>query len=147
MYLHLKYLIDCKEAGYTHEEKHTMWRNLYDMFHMIFPDKDFGFWDDRLARISFFMAIENGISKQYDKAHEELEQILSHIKSYKCFSEISHSSLLVNQLRIDQTNNEKSSEETLSHAYLRYLNNNDTIFAPIKDDSRFVSIKKHLAEF
>ena len=146
MYLYMKYLIDCREAGYTHEEKHTMLRTLYDMFHMIFPNKDFGFWNDRLARISFFMAIESGELKQFDKALEELEQMLSHMESYKSFSEISHSSLLVNKVKINQTNIAKSSGETLGHAYLRYFNNNETVFASVKDDSRYVKIKERLAD-
>ena len=55
MYLYMKYLLDCTDAGYTHEEKHAMWETLYNMFHMIFPNKDFGYWHDRLARINFFM--------------------------------------------------------------------------------------------
>ncbi len=63
MYLYMSALLACKDADYTHEEKHSMWNTLYEIFHMAFPDKDFGFWHDRLARISFFMAIESASSK------------------------------------------------------------------------------------
>ena len=144
MYLYMKYLIDCKDSGYTHEEKHTIWNSLYNMFHMIFTDKDFGFYNDRLARISFFMALESGKAGLFERAIEELEKLLMHLENYKGFKEIAHSSLLVNKIKIDQSNIAKSSEETLGHAYLRYLNNNDNVFSPIKNDPRDTSIKEHL---
>ena len=145
MYLYMKYLIDCKDSGYTHEEKHAMWNSLYDMFHMIFTDKDFGFYNDRLVRISFFMALESGKAGQFERAMEELEKLLIYLKNYKGFTGISHSSLLVNKIKIGQSNIAKSSEETLGHAYLRYLNNNDNVFASIKNDPRYTSIKERLA--
>ena len=145
MYLYMKYLIDCKDSGYTHEEKHAMWNSLYDMFHMIFTDKDFGFYNDRLARISFFMALESGKAGQFERAIKELEKLLIYLENYKGFTGISHSSLLVNKIKIGQSNIAKSSEETLGHAYLRYLNNNDNVFASIKNDPRYTSIKERLA--
>ena len=145
MYLYMKYLIDCKDSGYTHEEKHAMWNSLYDMFHMIFTDKDFGFYNDRLVRISFFMALESGKARQFERAMEELEKLLIYLENYKGFTGISHSSLLVNKIKIGQPNIAKSSEETLGHAYLRYLNNNDNVFASIKNDPHYTSIKERLA--
>ena len=145
MYLYMNYLIDCKDSGYTHEEKHAMWNSLYDMFHMIFTDKDFGFYNDRLVRISFFMALESGKAGQFERAMEELEKLLIYLENYKGFTGISHSSLLVNKIKIGQSNIAKSSEETLGHAYLRYLNNNDNLFASIKNDPRYTSIKERLA--
>ena len=145
MYLYMKYLLDCKDSGYTHEEKHAMWNSLYDMFHMIFTDKDFGFYNDRLVRISFFMALESGKAGQFERAMEELEKLLIYLENYKGFTGISHSSLLVNKIKIGQSNIAKSSEEMLGHAYLRYLNNNDNVFASIKNDHRYTSIKERLA--
>ena len=145
MYLYMEYLIDCKDSGYTHEEKHAMWNSLYDMFHMIFTDKDFGFYNDRLVRISFFMALESGKSGTFEKAICELERMLVHLEKNQDFTEISHSSLLVNKIKINQTNIVKSSTETLGHTYLRYLNNNDAVFASIKDTPRYLNIKERLA--
>ena len=145
MYLYMKYLIDCKEAGYTPEEKHSMWNILYDMIHMIFSENDFGFWHDRLGRISFFMALESGKQKLFDRAMQELEQVIMHFESYQNFNAISHTSLLVNKVKVDLSNIAKSSEETLGHVYLRYLNNNDNVFASIKNDPRYTSIKERRA--
>ena len=145
MYLYMKYLLDYTDAGYTHEEKHKLWETLYNMFHMIFPNQDFGFWHDRLARISFFMALESGKVGAFERAIHELEQMLIHIEKNQGFTGISHSSLLVNKIKINQTNIAKSSEETLGHAYLRYLNNNDVIFASIKETPRYIKIKERLS--
>ena len=66
-------------------------------------------------------------------------------KFEKGFTEIAHSTLLVNKIKISQTNVAESSEETLGHAYLRYLNNNDNLFTSIKNDCRYTSIKERLA--
>ena len=108
------------------------------MFHMIFPNQDFGFWHARLARISFFMALESGKTESFERAMRELEQMLIHIEKSQGFTGISHSSLLVNKIKINQTNIAKSSEETLG-------NNNDVIFASVRDTPRYMKIKEQLS--
>ena len=145
MYLYMKYLIDCKDAGYTHEEKHTMLKSLYDMFHIIFSNEDFGFYNDRLTRISFFMALESGKAGEFDRAIGELEKMVLYCEKFKNFTEINHSSLFVNKIKFSRKDISKHSEETLGHAYLRYLNNNDNVFVSIKNDPRYTSIKERLA--
>ncbi|MBR2346196.1 MAG: helix-turn-helix transcriptional regulator [Clostridia bacterium] len=145
MHLYMTYLLNHAASDYTHEEKHTMWRSLYDTFHLIFADKDFGFYHDRLARISFFMALESGKAEKFETAIEDLERMLVHLENYNKFTKIAHSSLLVNKIKIDHSNIFKSSTETLGHAYLRYLNNDDNVFIAIKDDSRYTALKDRLA--
>ena len=145
MHLYMTYLLNHAASDYTHEEKHTMWRSLYDIFHVIFADKDFGFYHDRLARISFFMALESGKAEKIETAIEDLERMLAHLENYNEFTKIAHSSLLVNKIKIDHSNIFKSSTETLGHTYLRYLNNNDNVFIAIKDDSRYTALKDRLA--
>ena len=146
MYLYMKYLIDCKDASYTHEEKHTMLESLYDIFHIIFSNQDFGFYNDRLTRISFFMALESGKAGEFDRAIGELEKMVLYCEKFKNFTEINHSSLFVNKIKFSRKDISKHSEETLGHAYLRYLNNNDNVFASIKDMPRYLNIKERLAE-
>ncbi len=145
MYLYMTYLLDHARSGYTNEEKHTMWKSLYDMFHMIFANGDFGFYNDRLARISFFMALESGKAEEFEIAMDELEKTALYCEKFKDFTEITHSSLLVDKIKINVKDTSKSSEETLGHAYLRYLNNNDNIFISINDDCRYTNIKERLA--
>ncbi len=144
MYLYMSYLLNHAKSGYTNEEKHTMWNSLYDMFHMIFTNGDFGFYYDRLARISFFMALESGKAGSFERAMNELEKMALYCEKFKGFTETAHSSLLVDKIKINIKDMSKSSEETLGHAYLRYLNNNDDLFASLKGDSRYASIKRRL---
>ena len=145
MYLYMKYLIDCKDAGYTHEDKHTMLKSLYDMFHIIFSNEDFGFYNDRLTRISFFMALESGKAGEFERAIDELEKMVLYCEKFKSFTKIDHSSLLVNKIKFSRKDVSKHNEETLGHTYLRYLNNNDNVFASIKDDWRYTNVKERLA--
>ena len=145
-YLYMKNLLDSAEAGYTHEEKHTMWRSLYDMFHIVFADGDFGFFNDRLARISFSMALESAKAEEFERAMNELENVVLYCEKCKTFTEIEHSSLLVNRIKIGQRNVSRSSEKTLANSYLKYLNNDDGVFASIKGDSRYTEIKQRLAK-
>jgi len=148
MYLYMKSLLDCKEAGYTHEEKHSMWNTLYGMFHLIFSSGDFGIYEERMAKICFFMAMESAQSEQYEKALAELDQMLMHIENYHERKEPSHTSLLVNRITVSKDSIPKHSEETLAHSSLRYLNvaENKGLFDAIKDDCRYLSVKVRLAE-
>ena len=147
MYLYLKYLIDCKDAGYTHEEKHMMFENLYKMFNMIFQNQDLGLWDERLAKICFFMAIESAKCGQPEKSIEELEKMLAHLERYNQFEEISHTSLLVNKIKVCRNCITKHTDETVAHSSTRYINNKEKegVFNLIKDDRRFINIKERLA--
>ncbi len=145
MYLYMKYLCDCKEAGYTHEEKHSLWETLYDNFNMIFKNKDFGFYHERLARISFSMAMESGRVENFNRALEEMETMITHLENFQEFSEISHTSLLVNKVKINIKDTTRSKEETLGHSFLRYLERYDTVFASMKNEPRFENIKQRLA--
>ena len=145
MYLRMRYLLSTKDAGYTCEEKHTAWKTLYDMFHMLFPDGDFGFWEDRLVRISFFMAMESMRAKNPDRALSELEQMVAHVEAYGQFTAVSHTSLLVRGLRIDQNNISKHTSEPLGEMYLRYLTNHEAEFAPLLSHERYLRVKEALA--
>ena len=139
-----KYLVECKEAGYTYDEKHSILNIVYDIFHIVFPNKDFGYWNERLAKVCFLMALESGKSGQFERAIKELEKMLRHLENYNSFTEITHSSLLVNKIKRNQNDIGKSNDETPGHTCLRYLNNNENVFASIKDDKRYVSIKERL---
>ena len=145
MYIYMQYLLNSKTSGYTDEEKHVMRKTLYDIFYMIFSDGDFGYWEDRLARISFFMAMDSMKSNKSDQALKELEQMFMHIEKSDSFTEVAHTSLLVNKLKIKKNNIPKHTEETLAQTYLRYLTNNEAVFDLLINDDRYVSIKNKLA--
>lgn len=146
MYVYLLYLIDCPEAGYTFEEKHSMLKMLYDMIGMIFSDKDFGFFDDRLARISFFMAAQSAKAGKLERALDELEMLIAHLEKLQSFSQIEHTSLLVNKIKFSSDNITKHTEEPLGHFYWRHLNRVlADAYAPVKDSARYIAIKERLA--
>ena len=145
MHLYMKYLLDCPEAKYTTEEKHSMWKTLYDMIGMIFIDKDFGFFDDRLARISFFMAAQSAKAGNFERALDELEMLIAHLEKLKNFSQIEHTSLLVNKIKFGTDNITKHTEEPLGHFYWRHLNRVlADVYAPVKDSARYTAIKEQL---
>lgn len=146
MYVYLLYLIDCPEAGYTFEEKHSMLKMLYDMIGMIFSNGDFGFYEDRLARISFFMAAQSAKSGRFEKALDELEMLIAHLEKLKDFSQIEHTSLLVNKIKFSSDNITKHTEEPLGHFYWRHLNRVlADAYAPVKDSARYAAIMERLA--
>ena len=146
MHLYMKYLLDCPEAKYNPEEKHSMWKMLYDMIGIIFCDKDFGFYDDRLATISFYMAAQSAKVGEIERTLDELEQMTAHLEALQSFSKTEHTSLLVNKVKVAQSNIFKSQAETLGHAYWRHLNSSDCVFAPIKDSPRYAAIVEKLAK-
>ena len=145
MYLYMSYLLKCPESGYTPEETHAAWQMLYDMFYAIFPNRDFGFWENRLAMICFFMSMESVKSGHADRALAELEQMLSHIEALNSFHSISHSSLLVNRIKNEPENIFKSSEETLSQSLMKYLDAKKSVFLPLEDHPQFLHIKERLS--
>ena len=146
MYLYMKYLLDCPEAGYTLEEKHTMWKKLYDMIGMIFSDKDFGFYEDRLARVSFFMAAQSAKAGEFERALNELELMIPHLEKLNNFSQIEHTSLLVNKIKFGVENITKHTDEPLGHFYWRHLNGVLAgVYAPLNDSPRYAAIKERLA--
>ena len=145
-YLYLKYLVDCDHAGYSAEEKHAMWETLYRMSHMIFSDGDFGCWQERLAKICFFMAVESAACEQFDTALDELEQMMKHIEQEgdRLFADASHTSLLVNTIKVAANSMPKHSEESVAQAIWRYLAKRERLFAPTADDCRMIDIRSRL---
>ncbi len=142
-YLYMKSLLDCESARYSPQEKHAMWRTLYDMYGTIFSDGDFGFWHERLAKIKFFMAMESAKDGCFDKVLDELEEMVIHIEKHSEITEISHTSLLVNKVKTNGI--PKHSEETPARASLRYLIKQEGLLKPILQDRRYLHIKQHLA--
>ena len=145
MHLYMKYLLDCPEAKYTPEQKHTMWKMLYDIVCIIFSDKDFGFYNDRLATFSFFMAAQSAKIGEFERALDELELMTVHLEALQSFSQIQHTSLLVNTIKVAQSDIFKSQAETLGQTYLRHITKPDSLFIPTKDSPRYIAIKERLA--
>ena len=145
MHLYMQYHLNCDASGYTPAERHEARKMLYDMFHMVFCDGDFGFWHDRLARLSFSMACDSMRVDEHDRAIDELEQMICHLEGLENFDTVTHTSLLVRGLKTDRTNMSRSHEETLAQSFLRYLNNQTDLFSPVSENERFLSVKEKMA--
>ncbi len=144
MYIELNYLLNREDAPYTAKEKHAMRASLYNIFNIIFHDGDFGYLEEALGRICFFMACDSMEIGENERALDELSEMLSHFEKAHNFDKISHTSLFVNTLTISKEECKKHSEESPAHQYLRYINNKSKLFEPIANDKRFIFIKDSL---
>ncbi|MBQ5601863.1 MAG: hypothetical protein IIU77_03455, partial [Clostridia bacterium] len=143
MYATENRLTQCVEASYTAEDRYRIRKSIYDIFNVIFSDGDFGFWEERLARICRDMARSSAEIGEKDRAVSELEEMCEHLERYQGFVSIDHTSPLVKGVHYDASQIGKRSEESLASAFLRDLNENPR-FKCLEDDVRLMSIKAKL---
>ena len=134
-----------QSTDYTAEERHKIKKTVYDVFHVVFSDGDFGFWEERLARICYEMATLSAEIGAHERAIAELDQMYEHTEKFHEFVSIDHTSPLVRGLHYDVAQSGKSSEESLAEFFLFKLNNSKN-FAGFENDSRFTSVKEKLGE-
>ncbi len=139
----LKTLLHCKEAKYTAEECHDAYQMLYTLYHMIFKNGDFGFWEDRLGRICFHLAEYSTAENDLDRALDELEEMLAHLEKAEAYVSIHHTSPLVNLLYHEEKMVGKSTNETLFEEFSKRLAHN-TIFDPIRESPRFLALTEKM---
>ena len=136
-------LTTCAEANYTPKERHAIRKAVYDMFHLVFSDGDFGFWENRLASICRGLALCSAEMGELDRAFAELEEMCDHLEKYANFSCIDHTSPMVKGLHYDDSQVGRSHENSLASTYLYHLNSNP-LFKALENDSRLVGIKERL---
>ena len=136
-------LTTCPEAGYTPKERHAIRKAIYDIFHIVFSDSDFGFWENRLASICRGLALCSIEAGETDRALAELEEMCEHLEKYAQFSCIDHTSPMVKGLHYDDAQVGRSSESSLASTYLRHLHVNP-IFLTLENDPRLTAIKSRL---
>lgn len=135
MYLEHQYLTRCPEANYSAEERHAIRRAIYDMFHIVFSDGDFGFAEDRLAMLCRDMALASAEAGEIDRAFAELEEMCEHLTRMDEFVAIDHTSPLVKGLHYEASQVGRSSEVTYAKSFLHQLEHNSR-FACLKGDPR-----------
>ena len=136
-------MIQCSEAKYTANEKHAVNETVYNFFHMVFSDGDFGFWENRLATLCRDMAIYSVEMRYIDKAFDELNKMCEHVEKYQKFTAIKHTSLLVRSLEYNSLQSASSDEYSMAYGLLCSLEGNPR-FAPLHEDERFEMIKNRL---
>ena len=145
MYLEHKYLTQCPEANYSAEERHAIRKAIYDMFHIVFSDGDFGFWEDRLSMLCRDMALASAELGEVDRAFSELEEMCEHLIKLEQFVAIDHTSPLVKGLHYEASQVGRSSEVTYAQAVLHQLEHNSR-FACLQGDPRLETIREKLRE-
>lgn len=138
-----EYLITTPEANYTDSERHDMRKNIYDFFHVVFCDGDFGFWDERLGIICGNMALSSVRMGNKEQALTELEKMCLHFERFSKFSSIDHTSPFVRSFHYDIKQSGSSSEKTIYSSHLNRLNKN-SIYDLLSNDPRFLQVKKRL---
>ncbi len=136
-------LTTCPEAGYTPKERHAIRKAVYDMFHLVFLDKDFGFWENRLASICRGLALCSAEMGETDQAFAELEEMCEHLENYDKFSSIDHTSPMVKGLHYEDAQVGRSSERSLASIYLNHLDVNP-IFQKLEENEKLLTIKNRL---
>ena len=136
-------MMQCPEAGYTAAERHSIRKTIYQFYHLIFTDGDFGFWENRLAQLCRDMALSSAEMGRAEQAFEELAKMCEHTEKYQNFTKIKHTSLLVRGLENDASQCGRSDEYSIAHGFLRSLDNNPR-FKPLQEDERMEIIKNRL---
>ena len=135
MYLEHQYLTRCPEANYSAEERHAIRKAIYDMFHIVFSNGDFGFAEDRLAMLCRDMALASAEAGEIDRAFAELEEMCEHLTKMDRFVAIDHTSPLVKGLHYEASQVGRSSEVTYAKSFLHQLEHNSR-FACLQGDPR-----------
>ena len=136
-------MIQCQEAGYTAEERHSIRETLYKFYHLIFSDGDFGFFENRLGRLCRDMAISSAEMGKVDQAFDELDKMCEHMEKYQNFTNIEHTSLLVRGLKYDSSQSGSSDEYSMAYGFLCSLDGNPR-FECLHSDERLQAIKNRL---
>ncbi|MBQ9978151.1 MAG: helix-turn-helix transcriptional regulator [Clostridia bacterium] len=136
-------MMQCSEAEYTAEEQHNIRETMYKLYHMIFSDGDFGFWENRLGMLLRNMAINSVEMGKIDQAFEELNEMCEHMEKYKEFTKIEHTSPLVRGLKYDSSQSGSQNEKSMAYGFLCSLNK-DPRFTCLHADKRMETIKKRL---
>jgi len=143
LYLTESCLTQCPQAGYTAEDRHNIRRAVRDSFSLVFPDGDFGFWEDRLARLSRDMAVSSAEMGETERALDELEEMCDHLEKLEGFTAIDHTSPMVRGLHYEAAQVCKSSEQSLASSYLSQLDSHP-LFRSLADHPRLKGIKARL---
>ena len=136
-------LTTCPEAGYTPAERHAIRKAIYDIFHIVFSDGDFGFWENRLASACRGLALCSAEMGEIDQAFAELDKMCEHLENYANFSSIDHTSPMVKGLHYEDAQVGRSTEQSLASIYLGHMYANP-LFQSIADDARMASVKQRL---
>ena len=147
MFTYVNRIAYLDSSHYNNEERHSICQKLYDIYHIIHEDADFGYMDeDRLGRLCFRMAQDSAMSGHPEQALDELERMVAHFDKATEFKHIDYTSLLLNTLSCDESTVRKKDEENIYTTFLHYLNKRIECFESIADTPRFIAVKQELTD-
>ena len=144
IYLTEHRLTKCANADYNAEERHKIKKSIYDIFHAVFSDGDFGFWEERLSRLCLYMAKYSVETGNIDRAFDELNQMCDHAEKYHHLDSMNHTSLLVRGLQYESSQSGKNSEKSVA-CELLYSIEKSPVFECLNSDIRIRKIKNRLS--
>jgi len=143
--MYINSMVYSNTNDYSADERHTICKKLYDIFHIIYEKSDFGYMEeDRLGRLCFRMAQDSAICGEKERALAELEEMIEHFDKAASFEHIEYTSLLVNKLTYDKCEIRKNDDGNIYAKFSRYLKRHIASFENIADSPRFIAIKETL---
>ncbi|MBQ8523400.1 MAG: helix-turn-helix transcriptional regulator [Clostridia bacterium] len=147
MFFYINRIVYLDSSHYTNEERHIICKKLYDIYHIIHENADFGYMDeDRLGRLCFRMAQDSAMSGLPEQALDELERMVAHFDKVTKFKHLDYTSLLLNTLSCDESTVRKKDEDNIYTTFFNYLNNRIQCFESIADTPRFIAVMQQHAE-
>ncbi len=140
--LQLIYLLSSEDKEYSSFEKHKMRQTLDSVYHLIFSDGDFGFWEERLGRNCFSMSLLSAECGESKCALSELESAVEHFDKFDNFKEIDHTSLLVRGIHYESSMTIKTGEKSIFDEYIDKIDDNR--FDIIRKDPRFEALSARI---
>ncbi len=131
------------KGSYSAEEKVRIYRYCVDLYKLLFPDGDYGFYACRIAGDSGYLAAALAECGRYEECMTVLEEMADASILYDTQDAGKHTSLLVNLQTHSPQNATKNFIENQSCLRLRSLEN--TVYDPIRENPRFLRVKERLS--
>ncbi len=138
---YMGYLFD-DDPALTAAEKYDCVRLNCDLYHRIFRDGDFGFFENRLAYLCCDLAKYSMMLGETSRALGELEDGLEHCRKYDEFVSIDHSSPLVRGQHYEDSMAGRAGCGGTSVLMLETMS--EPCFDPIREDERFKAVVNRL---
>lgn len=131
------------KGTYSAEEKVRIYRYCVDLYKLLFPDGDYGFYACQIAGDSSYLAAALAECGRYEECLSVLEEMADASILYDTQGEVKHTSLLVNMQIHSPQNATKNFIENQSCLRLHSLAN--AVYDPIRENPRFLKVKERLS--
>ncbi len=131
------------KGTYSAEEKVQIYRYCVNLYKLLFPNGDYGFYACRISGDDSYLAAALAECGRYEECLSVLEEMADAAIMYDTQGEVRHSSLFVNMQSYAPSNSTKNYIENQSCLRLHSLENG--VYAPIRENPRFLKVKERLS--